>query len=217
MRSGSNVQTQAARALPVVPQRDVVAALRAATAERHAVIDRSMPLSRPNPTVADYIDHLRLMRAWLQPLESWLEASDVYPEPHSSQISQTSWIDADLAESGLQGAADPAVTRARCWPADADISYQWGARYVIEGSRLGASVLYRRLSCALSPHKLRYLQGGDETSGHRWPTFLHELRASVRTPFEIEAACEGACHSFDALLSARTPEGPFMPQARDHS
>jgi heme oxygenase len=203
--------------MAVVPGSDVLAALRAATAERHSVVDRSMPLSRPNPTMADYIDHLRLMRAWLQPLEGWLATSDVYPERHSPQILQTSLIDADLAESGLQCEPEQRGMSACGRPADADISYQWGARYVIEGSRLGAAVLYRRLAHALRPHSLHYLQGGTEASKNRWPQFLHELRATVRAPSEIEAACEGACDSFDALIAVRTSEGSFVPQARDYS
>ena len=111
----------------------------------------------------------------------WLEVSDPYPEPHRAADFQTSWIDADLAESGLKAEADkrpgePAAGQPR------SISYRWGARYVIEGSRLGAAVLYGRLSSALRPHKLRYLQGDDGTFRPPLAEFLRELRASVRRP-----------------------------------
>ena len=190
--------------------KEVLAALRAATAQRHESVDRSMPLSRPNPNINDYVEHLRLMRAWLHPLECWLEGSDVYPDSSSPRILQTSLIDADLAEVGLPSEevglpseADACVTKPGRWPARALVSYRWGARYVIEGSRLGAAVLYRRLSNDLRPHNLRYLQGDAGGSTDRWPKFLRDLRASVQTPAEIEAACEGACDSFDALLALR--------------
>jgi heme oxygenase len=211
------LQNDAHRPAASAPERDVLAALRAATAERHRVIDRSMPLSRPSPTVADYIDHLRLMRAWLQPLERWLEDSGVYAEPKALPTPQTSLIDVDLAAAGIQLEGEQAGTGTRRWPIHAGVSYQWGARYVIEGSRLGAAVLYRRLSNALHPHELRYLQGGNGTSADRWPKFLCELRASVKAPAEIEQACEGACDSFDALLAMPLLERSTVPPASGHS
>ena len=198
----SRSASQVATGLPIngEPASDVVAALRAATVERHRTIDRSMPLSRPNPQLTDYVEHLRIMRTWLQPLECWLGGS---------AILQTSLIDADLVEAGVPERANAANgTSGR--PVDATASYRWGARYVIEGSRLGAAVLYRRLSHALRPHKLRYLQDGTGISPDRWPNFLRELRASVKTPAEIEQACQGACASFDALIA-------ICPSESEHS
>jgi heme oxygenase len=165
-----------------------------------------MPLSRLNPQLTDYIDHLCIMRTWLGPLERWLSTSRA-PFPTSPPCApQTSLIDADLAEAGMfdMGAHEDAATSH--WPAHATEPYHWGARYVIEGSRLGASVLYHRLVDALRPHKLRYLQGAIETSTGRWPRFLRELRASVQTPTDVNEACTGACASFDALLAICAPE-----------
>jgi heme oxygenase len=186
----------------VTPVSEVLAALRAATKERHEIIDRSMPLSRADPTLADYIDHIRLMRAWLHPLECWLYSS-AYSRPSSPQLLQTALIDADLVEAGRPFEPEPASTANKCWADDADAAYRWGARYVIEGSRLGAAVLFRRLANTLRPHTLRYLQYGSGASGERWQKFLRELRAGVQTSSEIEKACEGARASFDALLSLR--------------
>lgn len=176
----------------VTPASEVLAALRAATAERHRIVERSMPLSRPEPTHADYLDHLRLMRAWLYPLECWLEGSPIF---------DTALIDADLAGAGVQPEHEPADAVMVRWPSTAGTPYRWGARYVIEGSRLGAAALYRRLRQALRPHELWYLHGGSESSVDRWANFLRELRAAVSHPVEIAAACEGACDSFDALLA----------------
>lgn len=160
-----------------------------------------MPLSRPNPQLTDYVDHLRIMRTWLEPLERWLNNSNGRLATSLPGIRQTSLIDADLVEAGMLNLPAHENTATSSWPADATEPYQWGARYVIEGSRLGAAVMYHRLADALRPHNLRYLQDGIGTSSARWSTFLRELRARVRTPTDISEACSGACASFDALLA----------------
>jgi heme oxygenase len=216
--AGSNLHNESARPVTAAATDcDVLAALRTATAERHGAIDGSMPLSRRNPTMDDYVEHLLLMRAWLRPLEAWLEGSDVRPDGKPAGVLQTSLIDADLDEMGLQHLAEQEELRTHRWPARAHVSYKWGARYVIEGSRLGAAVLYRRLSYALRPHKLRYLYGGDGIARAHWPIFLRDLRASVRAPSDVEQACRGACDSFDALLALRPVESRVFPLAIEHS
>jgi heme oxygenase len=188
--------------MSAAPPGDVLAALRAATAERHDSVDRCMPLSRPTLTIDDYIEHLVRMRAWLQPLEQWLEDSAAYTSSCLPPIRQTALIDADLtfALSSVSHQREPSL-RPHRWPAQAPAPYRWGARYVIEGSRLGAAVLYRRLSYALRPHPLHYLRGDDGASPSRWPNFQRELRSGIRTSADIAAACKGACDSFDALLA----------------
>jgi heme oxygenase len=160
-----------------------------------------MPLSRPVPKVADYIEHLYIMRSWLRPLEIWLDTTTSPLASSSPRVHQTTLIDDDLAEAGMPSRREQSPEVTGNWPADASVPYQWGARYVIEGSRLGVAVLYRRLAHALRPHKLRYLQDGNGASPNRWATFLHELRASVHTSTDISEACRGACASFDALIA----------------
>lgn len=183
------------RSNPQSSAESVLAALRAATAQRHAAIDRGMPLSRQNPTHADYVDHLRLMRAWLVPLAAL---------PGASAHRQIALIDADLAEAGLPVPA-PAGQSLANWRIDAHDSYRWGARYVIEGSRVGAAVLYRRLKDTLRPYELHFLRGGSGMSADRWPRFLRQMCSAVQSPAEIDAACAGACESFDALLLLIAP------------
>jgi heme oxygenase len=179
---------------------DVLTALRATTADRHRAVDRSMPLSRPDPKFTDYVEHLYIVRSWLGPLEIWLDTSTQLASS-SPRLHQTTLIDADLADAGMPSVRAQSPGVARNWPAHASASFQWGARYVIEGSRLGTAALYRRLAHALRPHELRYLKGGNTPSPNRWPKFLHELRNSVQTPTEISEACRGACASFDALVA----------------
>ena len=162
-----------------------------------------MPLSRPNPTITDYVDHLRLMRAWLQPLEHWLQFADDYPASIPPRIFQTSLIDADLAEAGLWPEAETSDPEVHRWPVARACVLPMG------GALRDRRVETRRRS-ALSPPVIRTASPHAPVSARwrwrfsaQWPTFLRELRTRVQTPSDVEQACQGACDSFDALLALR--------------
>ncbi|NYI00557.1 biliverdin-producing heme oxygenase [Cupriavidus plantarum] len=181
---------------------DILAALRAATSARHATLDRAMPLSQPEPTLRDYRDHLLLIRAWLAPLETWFTQFDDGPQDPSRlpTVHRVPTLDADLAHPAIPPGG-PRVEPVDTASLRTDAAYRWGIAYVIEGSQLGGAVLYRQLAERFAPHPLQYL--GPQPPGPRWKQFLDALRASVRAPADIDAACEGACRAFDDLL-ART-------------
>ncbi|KQV41005.1 biliverdin-producing heme oxygenase [Massilia sp. Root335] len=179
---------------------DPLAALRAATATRHAALDSGLPIGAPDASLDDYTAHLALLRAWLGPLHAWLAGfADGPAFDHGAWLGL---IETDLAEAGVpvHGARD---TLTDAWPAGASPAYRWGVHYVIEGSQLGGAVLYGRLRARLAPHRLRYLKGDAGGPGPRWRAFMQALRANVRTPAEIADACAGACAAFDRILELR--------------
>ncbi|WP_371867849.1 biliverdin-producing heme oxygenase [Duganella levis] len=179
---------------------DVLTALRAATADRHAELDSRTPLAAAAPDLRAYRDHLRLLEAWLAPLQAWL---DSYPDGPRQQMPPRDYLAQlriDLADASLKAlpvAAPLAVQQP--WPKQASAAYRWGVSYVIEGSQLGGAVLYKRLAVSLVPHPLGYL-GGQGSPGPRWQQFLAALRADVVTPAQIEQACQGAQQAFDSLI-----------------
>ena len=204
--------------LDVARQADALAALRAATASRHELLDSGLPIGAPDATLNDYAAHLGMLRAWLGPLHDWLSGFDDGPQsgeersgPRFDQAGRLALIDADLAEAGM--APVPAPGR-DAWPFDASAAYRWGVCYVIEGSQLGGAVLYQRLATRLAPHPLRYLKGNEAGPGPRWRAFMQALRAQVRTPAEIADACAGACAAFDRIiaLSAQRDPAASIPQ-----
>jgi heme oxygenase len=182
---------------------DILAALRNATASRHDELDGGMPLSRPLPGLDDYRDHLALLRRWLIPIEAWQagfangpqDAALLPPSPHLPLI------EADLADPSLAPgeAALPPVP----WQGHDRAAYRWGVAYVIEGSRLGGAVLYRRLADRLAPHPLRYLHNDGLPPGPRWQQFMRLLRAQVQGEAAIADACQGARDAFDSLIALR--------------
>jgi heme oxygenase len=185
---------------------DPLAALRGATARQHAILDSGLALAQPDAGLEDYRGHLLMLRTWLQPIECWLAGFDDGPQGLGAPLAvgRVRQIDADLATEPLTPLACGAVQQqGGAWPADASAAYRWGVCYVVEGSQLGGSVLYRRLAGRLAPHPLNYLKGGAEGPGPRWRRFTEALREQVRGSEQIGEACAGASDAFDRILALR--------------
>ncbi|WP_156883961.1 biliverdin-producing heme oxygenase [Paraburkholderia sp. SOS3] len=184
---------------------DVLEALRSATGARHGVLDRAMPLSKEQPTLADYRDHLLLLKGWLAPIESWLAGFSDGPQRASvlQPVTRAGIIDADLADPATPASAcTDAAGNVTEWPrSERSAAYRWGVGYVIEGSQLGGAVLYRRLHEALAPHPLHYLAQRDMPAGPRWRHFVQAMRSEVQHEGQIEDACAGAVDAFDRLIA----------------
>jgi heme oxygenase len=177
---------------------DPLAALRAATTERHERLDSGLPLSGPAPDLHDYASHLTMVRDWLAPLLPWLDSFQDGPQLVLPPVERLALIAADLNEPGMPPLRSPAAPD--LWPQDASAAYRWGVCYVIEGSQLGGKVLYGKLAASLAPHPLRYLKGSDAGPGPRWRAFMLALKEQVTSPDEIADACAGACAAFDSIL-----------------
>ena len=177
----------------------MLGALRAATAQRHEVLDSGLAIGRLDATLDDYRKHLRMLHAWLAPLEAWLAGFADGPQDVALLAAKRrlALIESDLGDAAF-GATD-----ASAWPANASAAYRWGVCYVVEGSQLGGAVLYTRLKAQLAPHSLAYLQGEAEGPGPRWRVFMQAIKARVQTPAQIDEARRGACDAFDRLLALR--------------
>lgn len=187
---------------------DALQALRHATAERHALLDAGLPVGRADASLADYLDHVQALAAWLQALWPALQGLQVHaPGFGFAPAGRLSALREDLAHA--QPATPPwpapSATTALCLeqalarhPAQAD-AVRWGLAYVVEGSQLGGQVLHRNLAPRLAPHPLRYLQGDGAGTGARWKAFMGLLRTHVASPPAIAAACDGALAAFQGL------------------
>lgn len=190
--------------MPDLAQGDVLAALRTATAERHALLDDSLAIASSAASLRDYQCHLLMLLAWLTPLEAWLSTFHDGPqaEPSLPPVARTASIARDLAHSSMPACADASPVQ-EPWPAAASAAYRWGVCYVLEGSQLGGAVLYQRLQRQLAPHPLDYLRGAQAGPGPRWRAFMQALRAQVRSAAEVADASRGACDAFDRILALR--------------
>ena len=181
---------------------DALKALRAATSERHTLLDTGLPLAGASPTLDDYASHLRMLRTWLAPIEDWL-ANGPGPADALPPLRRVPLIDADLHDTSFPRRREPIHNEQAEWPADASAAYRWGVAYVAEGSQLGGAVLYQRLSEQLAPHPLTYLRGEAAGPGPRWRNFMLALKENVSSEEEVAEACAGACDAFDRILALR--------------
>jgi heme oxygenase len=199
---------------------DVLGALRLATASRHESAERAMPLAVPSPTLGDYQQHLRVLHAWLAPLEAWLQRFADGPQDPAllPPRARLALIERDLAHPALRGMAGAPMDGASeaLAPLEAGAAWRWGACYVIEGSQLGGAVLLRRYAGTFAPHPLDYLSGDGNAPGPRWHAFVAAMRRAVHTPRDVDLACAGARAAFDrliALLPEAAPAGSSASRA----
>jgi heme oxygenase len=199
------------RSIGSVP--DAIGTLRSATRHRHELLHCIMPLSVESAEVGDYLLHLSMLREWLTPIDAWLRAFADGPRDNVSRsISERiALIDADLAYGSLhvKDHIDQSILQARVsgYIETASPAYRWGVCYVVEGSQLGGTVLYKHLKERLAPHPLRFLQPCSESSGAHWKAFVSLMANELCTPEAIREACNGAADAFDRLIDiAQRPD-----------
>jgi len=180
----------------VEPRIDAVAALRTATHALHEQMDHSLPLSRANAVLADYAAHLTVLRDWQRALAPWLTRAII--DPNALALLEQDLSDCSAQAHALLALPVPDLTALRQVDDGRD-GFCWGIVYVVEGSRLGGQVLYRRLSQQLAPHPLRYL-GQRGKTGASWPDILACLRTQLEARPERQSACNGAVAAFELLL-----------------
>jgi len=170
------------------------------------MLDSELAIGGAQATLSDYRDHLRMLHAWLTPLEHWLAGFSDGPQAPDAppMIMRRLLIEADLEHPAMAPGLCTETGRGR-WPSNGSAAYRWGVCYVIEGSQLGGAVLYQRLRATLAPHPLRYLRGDPQGPGPRWRSFVVALRAAVVSQDDIADACAGACDAFDRILALRIP------------
>lgn len=164
-----------------------------------------MPLAVATPTLADYQQHLRVLHAWLTPLDAWLQRFADGPQDPAllPPLARLALIERDLAHPALQGvqSSPPAAASPSLAALEAGAAWRWGACYVIEGSQLGGAVLLRRYAGTFAPHPLDYLSGDGNAPGPRWHAFVAAMRRAVHTPRDVDLACAGARAAFDRLIA----------------
>lgn len=178
------------------PHVDAVAALRAATHALHQQLDHSLPLACPDAVLADYAAHLTVLRDWQRALTPWLSRAII--DETALVLLEQDLSDCPAQAQALATMPAPDITALRQVDDSRD-GFCWGIAYVVEGSRLGGQMLYRRLSQQLAPHPLRYL-GERGRTGTSWPDTLASLRSHLDTKPELQSACRGAVAAFELLL-----------------
>lgn len=178
--------------------------LREGTRDRHETLDQGLALVGGDVDRTHYLNYLRALLGWLEPLEQqlWqLGWPDSLQAPE--RAGKSAWIRADLADAG-DAAPVPLCTAAP--RVDAADAYALGVAYVVEGSQLGGRFLAKHLADADPPLPLRYLRGYGDQVGPMWKAFLHYLDSEAGARGREAHALQGARDAFDSLtgwLSSR--------------
>ncbi|WP_296785090.1 biliverdin-producing heme oxygenase [Variovorax sp.] len=186
--------------------------LREATRELHHALDSRLRIGGEDATLADYAEHLRALRPWLGAVRSALAASGVAAlEAVSRQLAlRLEALELDLRDlrdlrdaPAARPATPPALPDSAALAAQAtDPGFAWGLAYVVEGSRLGGSVMHRRLAPRLAPHPMRYFApvGAEDGTPAHWRHFVAQLGEALRDTAAMQSAQRGAVAGFEALM-----------------
>lgn len=176
---------------------DVHAALREATASRHAAIDTLLALRRPFGA-AHYTRVLQGFGAFLSAWEPCM-AQRLPPrwQPWFAASTRLHLVQQDLAALG-QPRAPGVLTLATPESTAAAL----GSLYVLEGSALGGQFIAAaaRRHLGLTPdHGTAYFHGCGSATAARWREFLGRLDRDLTSPEACTQAVQGANATFDVL------------------
>lgn len=172
--------------------------LRRATADRHAALDR-----RFGPLLADgtsgYLEFLPASAAAVIPFERVLTASGADRILPSWSVRTRD----DALRRGLDSlGAEPCLDEAA--PDVGGEAHRCGMLYVLEGSRLGATILARHAAARVDPRvrgATRHLRHGE--NDRLWQSFLTALEASEPTRRAPAEAIAGARAAFSMFAADR--------------
>lgn len=180
--------------------------LREGTSDLHAQVESRVPLTKPEPSRAEYVWFLQKMLGFAEPVERALEAMiRDYPALIGAPESwKAPWLSADLDALGGHlpagaGARRPSLLAA---PTLTDPAHGWGALYVLEGASLGGQVLRRHLATqAWWPHGpgARYLAGYGARTAEVWRNFRERAENFATTSVRRDAMVAGARETFTRL------------------
>jgi heme oxygenase len=178
-------------------------ALRVATQNLHADVERHLNLGRPHWTASSYLRVLERFWGFYFPLETLLTAIDW---EHSgiafSARRKISWLEQDLAYLGKEPDSIRRLDTCCELPSLDNLAAGMGALYVIEGATLGGQLILRTLrpQLGLSPAsggRFFASYGGDV--GAMWRSYLSALETQGRVPQAAETITRSAVETFAAF------------------
>lgn len=179
-------------------------ALREATRELHADLDKRSPLTAPDLPQHAYTQHAARVLGWMQPLERGLwqgPAAHLWPADIQAQHRnvKVQWIRRDLLNGGYNAARLTELPMCPYVPVPRTLAESFGIAYVSEGATLGGAFLFNRLAALLPGTPLHWLEGYGAETGPLWRSFQRLLAQHVVSPRAILEAQEAARDAFESF------------------
>lgn len=192
---------------------DVLSRLKQATAPLHAQLDQQLPLANPLAQECDYLQHIHLFYQWLLAIQEALTHQARLPQDYLEQNQQSLiWLAEDLQIAGM--ALPHAYPAFSLTP---DHAAAWGVQYVIEGSYLGASVLFKRFAELRSTRcPMKFFRERSQGSALRYQQFRQDIAAVVNLEQDIVSAEQAARQAFEhfLLVMSDAPQGRYESSQR---
>ncbi len=148
-----------------------LAALRDATRDLHAELDRRSPLGDDDLDDRAYLDHAGRILGWLEPWSARCATTAAgWPAAlrAEARLVKSAWLESDLLAGGMSRAQVEALPRCADLPNATRAAEVFGVAYVMEGATLGGAYLYKRLAPRPPGLPLQWLQGYGQATGVRW-------------------------------------------------
>lgn len=188
---------------PIHSTLSLLAAIRAATADAHAALERQLPPG--GWSRAEYAAFLRATLSVVDIVEprirQWL------PDVHGGAGAGGARLRHDLAALGEKDDVAPAPDL----PVIDTVAAAYGAAYVLQGSMLGGAIIARTLqpNSQIPGDSFTYLQPPGVSIGPVWRAFTIRLDAFGRgaTAADHQAAIDAAQRTFAGFAAAIAREG----------
>lgn len=192
----------------------VLEALREATSDVHADLDRRSPLTGAILTPETYVDHAERVMGWMKPIEQGLwrgEVTDRWPDEIQAEQRdvKVQWIERDLLIGGYNAVRLGNLPICPYAPVPLTLPAAFGVAYVSEGATLGGAFLFDALAKRLSGVQLHWLQGYGKQTGPLWRSFQRLLAQQVVSPRDILEAQNAARAAFESFRCWVIDEKPY--------
>lgn len=183
----------------------IVERLREATRGMHQELERASPFLRKDFGRNDYLDWLRQMQVFYRRFDPMARQSAALGLMGWDYKPRAQLIADDLRDLGQNPAsAGPGLRDDLVFLNPQDPMQVAGALYVVEGSALGGQILVKLVGRMLGEHSA---QGKSSLLPHGpdpypvWGRFMALLDQLAQGPQESERVVQGACSTFQHLLS----------------
>jgi heme oxygenase (biliverdin-IX-beta and delta-forming) len=179
--------------------------LRASTQLQHEAIEHTLNIMRDDVTMADYVGYLCSLYGYYRVLEFRLIAGDSIFCNNLLNLNRRQKVEKLAADISMLCGAERLAKIPVCQftPPIANATAVVGCSYVLEGSTLGAMIMYRHLHKCLKVSADRgasFVYGYGKQTAIQWKRFVQAIETMTFRPSERKECVDAAIATFDTMM-----------------